>query len=105
MADNEKFATLAHLSVVKDYIDRKDNIVTDNIGVVTNEQGALGIRVINGKVQYKNENQLWTDITFSNTDNPDSTNITDSSFNIMFKTLDTVNLSGVWDSTNLRIKF
>lgn len=63
MSDGEKLATLAHLSIIKDYIDKNDKEVLDNAGTIASEEGILGIRVWGGKFQYKQTDGTWADIS------------------------------------------
>lgn len=78
MSDGEKLATLAHLSIIKDYIDKNDKEVLDNAGTIASEEGILGIRVWDGKFQYKQTDGTWADISDVSSSDSDDSPITDS---------------------------
>ncbi len=62
MSNDKKHISLKHLAIVKDYIDRKDMDIIDGFGSITSETGVMGLRVKNGKLQYKKDDGAWADI-------------------------------------------
>ncbi len=62
MSNGKKYIMLEHLRIIRDYIDRKDMDIVDGFGSITSETGVMGLRVKNGKLQYKKDDGAWADI-------------------------------------------
>lgn len=57
-----KHIELNHLKIVKKYIDKRDKEISEGLGAVASESGVMGLRVWEGKLQYKQDDGSWVDI-------------------------------------------
>lgn len=55
-----KHVALNQLYIVKDYIDRKNNLQDEKL--ITDESGVHGLRIYSGKFQYKDADGKWHDV-------------------------------------------
>ncbi len=62
LSNDKKYISLKHLTIIKEYIDKKDMDIIDVFGSITSETGVMGLRVKNGKLQYKKDDGAWADI-------------------------------------------
>ncbi len=63
MIDDHKHVSLPRLEIIKEYVDRKNMEILDGFGLITSENGVMGLRVKSGKLQYKQSDGTWTDIS------------------------------------------